>query len=77
MRITYDKQEDIAYIYFVDHPEPGSAANTYVLTEDYNLDLKGDVNLDADKNGKLLGLELYPAISFLDAEVLNKAEIIG
>lgn len=72
MKITYDKEADAAYIYFVDKIEKGGVEQTYLLDEFF--DLKGMVNLDLDAQGRLLGLEVLEAKSQLPPEVIAKAE---
>lgn len=74
MRITYDKSSDAAYIHLVDIP-PGGVANTYCVDD---FDLVSDmVNLDFDKDNKLLGIEVLGASSQLPKELLDSAQITG
>lgn len=75
MKITYDKESDAAYIYFVDKIENGEVEETYLLDEFF--DLKGMVNLDVDKDGRLLGLEVLNAKHQLPGKVIGAAEVIG
>lgn len=70
MRITYSKIEDSAYIY-LDTIKAGGVAKT----EPCNIEgLKGEVNFDFDKNGRLVGIEILGASKVLPKEVLDKAE---
>src|SRR5260370_38757574 len=71
MRLTYDASVDAAYIYFVDHIADGAVSETYPCEPRGG---KGDINLDFDASGRLLGIEVLGARSVLPAEALNKAE---
>ena len=66
VRITYEK--DTAYIYLVDNPAPGSAARQEVVELD-----GGDLVLDLDAKGKLIGIEVLSARKVLPAEVIAQA----
>jgi len=74
MRVTYDKNVNAAYIYIVDNIEPGGVENTYPCDPN---DVNGMINLDFDKEGKLIGIEVLGADKKLSKELLDKAEIIG
>lgn len=74
MKVTYDKDTDAAYIYFVNKIEPGSAVDTRLLDEHF--DFKDMVNIDLDKNGILLGIEVLSASKQLSPELLKSAEIL-
>jgi len=67
MRITYDKAADAAYVYLVDRIRRGEVARTY------SCDVKqvGEINLDFDKGGHLLGIEILNASSRLSPETLR------
>ena len=71
MKTTYDKNVDAAYIYILDKIEPGSAKKTYLCDP---LEIGGMINLDFDKDGKLLGVEILDASKFLPQSVLEKAD---
>ncbi len=49
MRITYDKDADAAYLYFREIGD-GEVAQTIVLSD--------SINIDIDKEGKTLGIEI-------------------
>ncbi len=67
MRVTYDEVADAAYIYVVDSVAPGTVANTSICSTP----LKGtSVNVDFDREGRLLGIELLGARSLLGDEVI-------
>lgn len=72
MKITYDKQADAAYVMIADRIHDGEAA-----TQLYSIETpggKGEVTLDFDRNGKLLGMEILGAEQVLQPEVLARAE---
>ncbi len=56
MRAEFDKEADAAYIYFKEI-ENGEVAETITLNE--------SVNVDLDKNGKVLGIEILDASEHL------------
>jgi uncharacterized protein YuzE len=72
MRLTYDRSVDAAYLYFT--KKPGSVKRTYVCDP---TEIGGMINLDFDKDGRLLGVEVLGASQRLPAELLEQAEIIG
>ena len=53
MNVTYDKYTDAAYVYLLDKITAGAVART--------IELKKDITLDFDKDGKLLGIEVLHA----------------
>ena len=53
MRVTYDKSTDAAYIYLTDNIGAGGVAKTYCCDP---LEVKGQINLDFDDEGRLEGL---------------------
>lgn len=65
MRLEYDKEVDAAYIYF-EHPIKGKVKRT--------VELKENINLDFDKNGKLLGVELLDASKVLKKKTILNAQ---
>lgn len=73
MRITYDKSADAAYIYL---RETGSEdfGHTYPCDP---IAVSGQINLDFDKNKRLIGIEILDASKKLPEELLGIAEIIG
>ncbi len=56
MNIEFDKEADAAYIYFKEI-ENGEVAETITLND--------SVNVDLDKNGKVLGIEILDASEHL------------
>ncbi len=68
MRITYDKSVDAAYIYLKDIL-PGGVAKTYQCDPG---EINGMINLDFDKDGILLGIEIIDASKKLPPEILDQ-----
>jgi len=66
MRIEYDKEVDAAYLYFVHPLKPGQSKKTAKVN--------ADINLDFDKNGKLLGVEILNAKKHLDRKIILEAQ---
>jgi len=64
MRVTYDREVDAAYIYLIDI-SPKGVARTVRATS--------DINLDFDKDGRLIGIELLRE-SLLPTALLEIAE---
>jgi uncharacterized protein YuzE len=71
MRVTYDGSVDAAYIYLV--PIQAGDVDATVTGEDE----AGSVNLDFDRDGRLLGIEVLAASRWLPREVIERAERIG
>ena len=67
MKITYDKEADAAYIYFKE-----------VSTEEVSqtISLNDSVNIDLDKDGKTLGIEILDATKNLPANALKSIALI-
>ncbi|MGH2750229.1 MAG: DUF2283 domain-containing protein [Actinomycetota bacterium] len=70
MRIEYDSSVDAAYIYFVDDIGAGGVATTYPCDP---LQVNGEINLDFDADGRLLGVEVLDASRFLPKSLLDSA----
>lgn len=68
MKIEYDKDADAAYIYFKEIGK-GEVVQTISLND--------SVNIDMDKEGKTLGIEILNARQNLPLNALNSAVIIG
>jgi uncharacterized protein YuzE len=60
VRFTYDAEVDAAYISLTAKNQEGSVSNTVGLDDDENV-TNADINLDFDKSGKLLGIEVLNA----------------
>jgi len=68
MKITYDSEADAAYIYFKEILK-GEVVQTISLNE--------SINIDLDKGGKTLGIEILGASKNLPKNTLKSAEIIN
>ena len=71
MKVTYDHEANAAYVYIVDEIEDGGVAQTYCCDPQ---EIDGMINLDFDSAGRLLGIELIPARSYLSTDFLLAAE---
>lgn len=68
MKITFDKQADAAYIYLKEIGF-GEAKET--------ISLNNSINIDLDKEGKTIGIEILNASENLSPNVLKSAILIG
>lgn len=71
MRITYDGEANAAYIHVVDPIGEGEA-----VTQQHSIatpDPDGEIILDFDADGKLLGIEVLNAAQVLRADLLEAA----
>ncbi|MFI5497298.1 DUF2283 domain-containing protein [Actinoplanes sp. NPDC051859] len=69
MRLTFDPEADAAYLYLEEIP-PGAAVQNVVVERDG----KGDIVLDFDADGYLLGVEVIGAEALVRAATLDKAD---
>ena len=69
MNIKYDKDIDAAYIYLKSEITKDEVDNTYCGDVD---EVGGMINLDFDKNGRLLGIEVLGAKNKLPREVVDQ-----
>lgn len=74
MRVTWDKSADMGYIYIADERTPGSFGETCEFEPP---DGGPTIFLDFNKDGKLLGIEIFSPAKRLTKDVLDKADIIG
>ncbi len=65
MKFEYDKEVDAAYIYLVHPIREGQAKST--------VELKENIILDFDREGKLVGVEILNASKVLNKKALLKA----
>jgi uncharacterized protein YuzE len=75
MRVTYDASVDAAYVHLA-----GTVGDGEVASQIHSLLTPGDrgeVALDFDADGRLLGIEVLNASAVLPAAVLAGAERIG
>ncbi|TDB82843.1 DUF2283 domain-containing protein [Actinomadura sp. KC216] len=74
LKVTYSQQADAAYIYFEDPARagaPGTAAKTYPCDP---IAVDGMINLDFDKEGRVIGIEILDARSKFPSYLLDAAE---
>ncbi|WP_329453959.1 DUF2283 domain-containing protein [Streptomyces sp. NBC_01497] len=71
VKVTYDKTANAAYIYFTDPQVSVRSAHTCPCDP---IDVDGMINLDFDKQGRLIGIEVLAATSKLPEYVLQAAE---
>lgn len=72
MKITYDKEADAAYVQLVDEILDGEAS-----TQLHSIDTpgqKGEIIIDFDAEGRILGLEILGAKDVLREETLALAQ---
>ena len=74
MHITYDRENDIAYVSLVAHIAEGAAVRQVVVD---GIGADADVILDVDAAGRLLGIEVIGARSALRAELLEQSSSAG
>lgn len=67
MKITFDSEADSAFIYFKEI-SPGEVDKTISLNE--------FINIDLDKDGRTLGIEILEASKNLPQNAIKSAEII-
>jgi uncharacterized protein YuzE len=75
MRVTYDPVADAAYVELAGPIGDGESASTIhsIMTPGDG----GEIALDFDADGRLLGIEVLHASAVLPAAVLAEAERIG
>lgn len=75
MEVHYDKEADAAYIYFsADVPATSqSIRDSIPLTLPHG---KGNITLDFNKDGNLVGMEVLDASLILPEEVISSATIL-
>ena len=72
MKITYDEDANAVYIYMNDIGK--KVYSTYCCDP---VEVKGMINLDFDKEGRLLGIEIMDADKRLSPKVLNAIKSIS
>lgn len=75
MKITYDSEANAAYIQLVTRIAPGEASEQ--VDEIETPGGKGEIILDFDSSGRLLGIEVLNAQDVLPTEVIEGATEIG
>jgi uncharacterized protein YuzE len=69
MRITYDKSVDVAYIYLTDGIEAGGVEKTYCCDP---MEVNGQIHLDFDQQGRLIGIEVLDASKLLPEAAISR-----
>jgi uncharacterized protein YuzE len=72
MRVTYDGEANAAYLELEDDVGEGAAAENVVVERPG----RGDIVLDFDADGRLLGVEIIGATALLRTTVLDAADRI-
>lgn len=68
--MTYDRGADAAYIYLIGgRLRPGRAAFTYTCDP---AQVKGQIQLDFDEEGRLIGIEVLAASQLLPPQALRR-----
>jgi uncharacterized protein YuzE len=70
MKVSYDPTANAAYIALHDDVAPGGVARTYACDP---VAVQGQISLDFDAEGRLIGIEVMGARSKLPADVLDAA----
>lgn len=73
MRITLDKTTDMAYIFLDNTIKSAEVQKTYSCDP---LEIGGEINLDFNSNGVLIGIEVSSASKKLPKSMLELAENI-
>lgn len=68
MKISHDTSVDAAYIYIAERIEPGGVATTYTCDP---IEVRGQIHLDFDANGVVLGIEILDASKKLPRHLLE------
>jgi uncharacterized protein YuzE len=69
LKLEYDKEADAAYINLTQMIKPGEVEDTIMLGQEDDR-VKTMINLDFDKDGRLLGLEVMDASKVLRSDLL-------
>jgi uncharacterized protein YuzE len=73
MRLQYDPSVDAAYLFFSDDESRAAFDFTYPCDPEQ---VNGQIHLDFDIHGRLLGIEILHASTKLSSDVLGKAVIV-
>lgn len=69
MKLSYDRIVDAAYIQIATDIAAGGVARTYSCDP---LEIEGEINLDFDAGGRLIGIEVLDASKKLPRELLEQ-----
>ena len=72
MRVTFDAEDNVGYIHFIDEIMPGPSTRRIVAEDERG----SGIVLDFDVDGRLLGVELLSARRQLHPDLLGTAERI-
>jgi uncharacterized protein YuzE len=70
MKLSYDSSVDAAYIQIAEEIGAGGVAMTYPCDP---LEVRGEINLDFDAEGRLIGIEVLDASKKLPPELLRSS----
>jgi len=70
MRVTHDRTVDAAYIYLSSSIAPGAVKTTYACDP---AEVGGQIHLDFDAQGRLVGIEVLDASRKLPPDILEGA----
>ncbi|MBR7830950.1 DUF2283 domain-containing protein [Actinospica sp. MGRD01-02] len=73
MRVTFDAEDNVGYIHFVEEPMPDRSARRIVAEDERG----SAVVLDFDGEGRLIGVELLSARRQLHPDLLGTADRVG
>jgi uncharacterized protein YuzE len=73
VKVTFDRKSDAAYIQLVDEIGLGGVAKTYPCDP---REVGGEINLDFDSDGRLVGIEVLDASKMLPIELLRDATLL-
>jgi uncharacterized protein YuzE len=74
MRVTFEPEIDMAYIYLTDPDEARKVAQTEPLVVDLTSGSRRLINLDFDAAGRLIGIEIDGAVGAVPQSLLAAAE---
>lgn len=70
LKVTYDKKANAVYLYFTKSIGEGEVDTTGVIADE-STGNSHNVNIDFDKNGKVLGLEIIDADKTLASDFME------
>jgi uncharacterized protein YuzE len=74
VRLDYDPDIDAAYIWLKAAADGIQVAKTVPLDP---TEIDGEINLDFDRDGRLVGIEIQSASRFLDPALIRQADDAG
>jgi uncharacterized protein YuzE len=70
MKVKFDRKYNLAYIYLSLKKEP---VHTYACDP---IEVGGQINLDFNSSGHLVGIEVLDATKLLPPELLNSTDVV-